>query len=1217
MSAKLKIVLFLSVCLTSNILAQVPLATKSGYLQNFDTLSSTGTAGTLVPWNDNSTIPGWYAYKTRNSFGPPASYFVDDGSSGTGGEGLRGYGSLSTGQTNPKSDRALGELSSTHDTLIYSFALRMINSTGDTIKSLSISFRAEQWRQNTGTRGIVFDYQVGASSVSNGTWVSVPALDFLPLKIGAAGALDGNAPGNFTSKMAFISATILPGQEIWLRWTKQGTASCGLAVDDLSIQYEPTSQPSNLIFNPVTSTTLSGAFTPSVPAADGYLILQKKDSAPSAIPVDGVSYSSGAVLGDALVVNSGSETTFTSRGLLPSTTYHYAIFSYNGQGAAINYLSFDPLKGSGTTKTALSSLSSDITGVPDSEAPVISSLINDDPPLTAATGIRVWQLTVRDGGGTPDSDTKPTLIRDLHILKGPGNSAGEWNYLIRAADLFYQDQHISSAVITDSALYFANANIAVSDDSSKTLSLRISLKKSAVPDNKIIQFTMTPSCAITESDTVSSQMSDFQPFNSSAVKNIIGVVASKLNYSVQPGTVVVGKIITPAVTIQAADINNNTDADYVSPVTVSANGSLLSNSPVVKMPVNGTAEFDSLTLLTPSFGVTLSAVSGTFASVSDPFDVLSYRNYYIDALIGSDSFSGLTPQAPWKSLEKVNTTVFQPGDSILFKSGQTWTGQLKPKGSGDSVLAIVIGMYGGTAKPVINGGGVTGEGAVYLYNQEYIEISDLEIINDASSAGDRRGILVAASNFGLVEHIYLKNLYIHNIKGIVGDNDAAKRTAGIGFEVTGDAVTPTRFNNIRIDNCTIANIENTGIYTDNRIVRNDYPNTPGWHSRKYTNIRITRNTLHHISKNAMIIRLAEGGLIEYNVCYETATGTTGNTMFTVSCNGTVFQYNEAYYNRASLQGGDFGDGSMYDADLQSINCIFQYSYSHDNSHGLFWQCTVQQDSGNIVRYNVSKNDKGIIFCVNYPNTSLYIYNNTVYSYNLTPTFISERNLNAGTRKYHFYNNIIYNLSPNAKSYDLRASGYTRIIDNNIYYGFHPGNEPNDAHKITSDPFLVNASSSFSTGLNSVLGLALRANSPAINSGVSMPFHPAKDYSGNTVNTDSVDRGAFEYTSPVSAAEQNMYEKKYILFPNYPNPFGRASQSDNPATKIQFYVPDACNARLEVFNPVGELVATIFDGWVNPGLHSADFGGERYPSGIYYYRIMAGSFVEIKKMILMK
>ena len=45
------------------------------------------------------------------------------------------------------------------------------------------------------------------------------------------------------------------------------------------------------------------------------------------------------------------------------------------------------------------------------------------------------------------------------------------------------------------------------------------------------------------------------------------------------------------------------------------------------------------------------------------------RTFYVDSARGNDAGSGLTPEAPWKTLTKVNSTVFQPGDRILFKSG--------------------------------------------------------------------------------------------------------------------------------------------------------------------------------------------------------------------------------------------------------------------------------------------------------------------------------------------------------------------------------------------------------------------------------------------------------------------------------------------------------------------------------------------------------------------
>ena len=142
---------------------------------------------------------------------------------------------------------------------------------------------------------------------------------------------------------------------------------------------------------------------------------------------------------------------------------------------------------------------------------------------------------------------------------------------------------------------------------------------------------------------------------------------------------------------------------------------------------------------------------------------------------------------------------------------------------------------------------------------------------------------------------------------------------------------------------------------------------------KISNAAVRNNTIYNISKNAMVIRLFEGGVVEHNVCYNTANGMTGNTIYSCSCLNTVFQYNEGYLNNSP----DF-DGSLYDADLRSPGTIWQYSYSHDNAHGLFWNCTVQADDSLVCRYNISQNDHGNIFCVNYPMMDINIYNNTVY-----------------------------------------------------------------------------------------------------------------------------------------------------------------------------------------------------------------------------------------------
>ncbi len=77
--------------------------------------------------------------------------------------------------------------------------------------------------------------------------------------------------------------------------------------------------------------------------------------------------------------------------------------------------------------------------------------------------------------------------------------------------------------------------------------------------------------------------------------------------------------------------------------------------------------------------------------------------YYISASGGNDANNGLTPETAWKSIEKVNSSIFQPGDSILFNRGDVWREELVITWSGTSEAYITFGTYGSGAKPRILG----------------------------------------------------------------------------------------------------------------------------------------------------------------------------------------------------------------------------------------------------------------------------------------------------------------------------------------------------------------------------------------------------------------------------------------------------------------------------------------------------------------------------------
>jgi hypothetical protein len=86
--------------------------------------------------------------------------------------------------------------------------------------------------------------------------------------------------------------------------------------------------------------------------------------------------------------------------------------------------------------------------------------------------------------------------------------------------------------------------------------------------------------------------------------------------------------------------------------------------------------------------------------------------------------------------------------------------------------------------------------------------------------------------------------------------------------------------------------------------------------------------------------------------------------------------------------------------------------------------------------------------------------------------------------------------------------------------------------------------------------------------------------------------------------------EYELYQNFPNPF-------NPTTRLSFYLPQDGYVALKVYNVLGIEVASIFEGRMSVGMHSLVWDAQDIPSGVYIYRLTAGTFSEVKKMILMK
>ena len=87
-------------------------------------------------------------------------------------------------------------------------------------------------------------------------------------------------------------------------------------------------------------------------------------------------------------------------------------------------------------------------------------------------------------------------------------------------------------------------------------------------------------------------------------------------------------------------------------------------------------------------------------------------------------------------------------------------------------------------------------------------------------------------------------------------------------------------------------------------------------------------------------------------------------------------------------------------------------------------------------------------------------------------------------------------------------------------------------------------------------------------------------------------------------------ENFTLSQNYPNPF-------NPSTQIKFSIPVASFVTLEVYSALGGKVRTLVNKGMSAGVHSFNFDASDLSSGMYFYRIKANDYVEIKKMLLIK
>jgi len=105
-------------------------------------------------------------------------------------------------------------------------------------------------------------------------------------------------------------------------------------------------------------------------------------------------------------------------------------------------------------------------------------------------------------------------------------------------------------------------------------------------------------------------------------------------------------------------------------------------------------------------------------------------------------------------------------------------------------------------------------------------------------------------------------------------------------------------------------------------------------------------------------------------------------------------------------------------------------------------------------------------------------------------------------------------------------------------------------------------------------------------------------------------GKYYHTSTQPSRLQNTIPLETKLYQNYPNPF-------NATTKIYFDLKNDLKATIRIFNILGQEVMLLLDEFRKAGRHYVNFNSENLASGVYFYRMQAGDYVNTKKMLVVK
>jgi len=413
--------------------------------------------------------------------------------------------------------------------------------------------------------------------------------------------------------------------------------------------------------------------------------------------------------------------------------------------------------------------------------------------------------------------------------------------------------------------------------------------------------------------------------------------------------------------------------------------------------------------------------------------VVHAGDFFVDCDAGDDGESGQTPSKAWGSLGPVNSTVFGPGDQILFRRGTECDGSIRPQGSGQPDKFIRLAAYGNGPLPIVRAM-PSDEAAIRLLDQEYWEIENIEVVG-----GHTFGIHISGIQNRTLRGFRIVDTVVRDVTGVPWNKES-------GLVVVSPGSALTLFDDVLIDG---VEAHHSTQWAGILVGGDDFgfmPNSP-----RSSNVTVRNSLVHHVAGDGIALFQVNHGLLERNVVYDTGLAPdtsvgTPNGIWTWMCHDCTVQFNEGY--RMHSPGVD---GGVFDIDYGCSDNVVQYNYAHDADgycvavFGAFWPTT-----NSIVRHNICANNgndptkvfQGDIYVLTWGGGTiegLEIYNNTVFwnpAANAYAVNIQGQIGGSGGSPALFKNNIIVATVPFITKLDPQVD---IELDNNLYW--HDGTTP--------------------------------------------------------------------------------------------------------------------------------------------------------------------------------